>query len=209
MRDFYRRHRRGIVFLICLVLVAASVLGVYAGRVYTTRTSGVILSPTRDYEPVSLARYQQNDARWSEQAIGTSAERVGGNGCLIACVASSMAALGGNADPGVVNERLKGVGGFDGADLVWHKIHEAFPSFDYRYSRLFTAATLEKDLENGLWPIVRVRLASGVDHWLLVVGARDGVFLVLDPLVASAEPLSLTSYGRVFAYRVIVRAEAI
>jgi len=85
--------------------------------------------------------------------------------------------------PKELNNMLTENNGYQGADLIWYKINEVLPEVDYRYSRIFDSKTIEKDLEKGLLPIVNVRYyKTGVTHWVLIVGAKDGEFIICDPV---------------------------
>lgn len=133
---------------------------------------------------------------------------MGGTGCLIACVANAMTDLGLTQNPKELNDSLSEIGGFQGADLIWYKIHEAYPEIDYRYARVFSSSVIEADLRAGLLPIINVKYkGDGVTHWLLVLGAKDGEFLVFDPINSQKEPIKLSEHGKVYAYRVLVNAD--
>lgn len=93
---------------------------------------------------------------------------------------------------------------FSRADLIWYKINEAVPEVDYRYNRIFNSRTIENDLKKGLLPIVNVRyLGTGVTHWVLIVGAKDGEFIICDPMDDGYSTRLLSEHGNVYAYRVI------
>ena len=194
--------------ILAVALVIGAVLVVYVLRVFHIRENGVALKPSRDYEIHEVHYYLQNDAEWTSDLLGNSNRSMGGAGCLIACVASAMTDLGTQVTPKEVNSALTDNNGFQGADLIWYKINESYPEIDYKYSRVFSSATIENDLKQGLLPIINVKLNGyGVTHWLLVVGASDGEFLVYDPLYYGKEPIPLSKHGNVYAYRVLINAK--
>ena len=79
-----------------------------------------------------------------------------------------------------------------------------FPEVDYTYSRIFSSRTIDRALESHLLPIVNVRyMGGGATHWVMVVGAENGDYLVLDPLHAGKDPIPLSTHGKVHAYRVL------
>ena len=211
LKRFHSEKR--VLFLLCCalllaLLIAAAVSAVYVARVYHIKAIGVTLTPTGDHEIINVRYYLQNDPEWGGDKIGGSGSSIGGAGCLVTCVASAITDLGVPVTPKDVNARLTEVGGFDGGDLIWYKINEAFPEIDYRYSRTFSGATIERDLESGLLPIVNVRFGGhGMTHWLLIIGASDGEFLAFDPLNADKEPIKLSKHGKVHAYRVLTRGD--
>jgi len=208
----FSRKRRGMFVFFCalsvLVFIAGTILAVYAARVYYIRSYGLELKPSREHELVGVQYYLQNDPEWGGDLIGGSIWKMSSAGCLVACVSSAITDLGLPVTPGEVNRKLTEVDGYQGADLIWYKINEAFPQIDYKYTRIFSSARIERDLESGLLPIVNVRInRTGRTHWLLIVGGKDGEFLAYDPLNASLEPINLSVHGNVYSYRVLVRAD--
>jgi len=205
-------NRRGLFVCCCVLTLAIAITGaamvVYVARVLYIREYGVELKPAREHEVIEVQYYLQNDPEWSSDIIGGSNRKMGSTGCLIACVASAITDLGVPVTPGEVNQKLTEAGGFQDADLIWYKINEAFPEISYTYSRVFSSAMIEKDLESGLLPIVNVRLnRTGITHWLLIIGGKDGEFLAYDPLDASKEPINLSRHGNVYSYRVLMHAD--
>jgi hypothetical protein len=203
MKRIKNKKIRTTILVICALLFAAAAGGGY----YALRAKGIIgvtLTPSQDYEVHPVAYYLQNDPLWSDDKIGTTSRNLGGAGCLISCVASAITDLVSTMTPGELNKLLTDVGGYSGADLIWYKISEAVPSVTYTYSRIFTARTIENDLKQGLLPIMNVKYRGGlVSHWVLIVGAEDGDFLVYDPLSSDQEPIPLSVHGKVYAYRVL------
>ena len=164
-----------------------------------------MLKPSRDFEIHNVQYYLQNDPEWTNDLIGDSSSRMGGRGCLIACVSSAITDLGVPISPQEFNAKLTDVDGFQGDSLIWYKINEAFTEVDYKYTRVFSRVTIENDLKSGLLPIINVKYkGTGITHWLLIVGTKDGEFLVYDPLVATKEPIDLSVHGKVYAYRVLI-----
>jgi len=209
----YSPAKRVLLLCCCITLLAlvvsGAMLAIYVVRVFYIKAIGTELRPSRDYEVKSIQYYLQSDSEWGSDNIGNSNRRMGSAGCLVTCVASAITDLGVPVTPKEVNLKLTGVEGFQGAELIWYKINEAFSEINYKYTRVFTSKIIENDLEAGLLPIVNVNLrGNGVTHWLLIIGAKDGEFLAFDPLNSSKEPIALSIHGNVYSYRVLVRANA-
>jgi hypothetical protein len=200
-------NRRKFFIMVSVIAAIAIFIGGYyviASRII--KYDGIELSPSKDYPVNEITYYLQNDPQWAVDKIGHSNSSMGGAGCLITCIASAVSDLGIAITPQEVNERLTAVDGYDGNELIWYKINEAIPEVEYKYSRLFSRNTIEKDLRDGLLPIVNVKLnGNGITHWLLIVGAKDGDFLVFDPLNKAFEPIPLSTHGKVYAYRILYR----
>jgi len=196
-----------LCFFITLLalIVTGTILVIYVFRVTYIKANGIQLKPSRDFDVKSIQYYLQNDSEWSGDNIGKSSRQMGGAGCLVTCVASAITDLGVHVTPKDVNLRLTEIDGFQGAELVWYKINEAFSEIDYKYTRVFSSKIIEDDLKAGLLPIVNVNIrGSGATHWLLIIGAKNGEFLAFDPLNSSKEPIALSTHGNVYSYRVLV-----
>ncbi len=202
-----RMNRKGRITLIItavLLFIAAAGGGYYVLRTKYISNNGIKLTPTRDFEIRSVAYYLQNDSAWADDKIGETSQTLGGAGCLITCAASSITDLGIDMTPAALNKKLSDVSGFQGANLIWYKIHEAVPEINYTYSRIFSAKTIENDLEQGRLPIVNVKYrGSGVTHWVVIIGAEDNDFMIYDPLGSAKEPIPLSTHGNVYSYRVL------
>lgn len=48
---------------------------------------------------------------------------------------------------------------------------------------------------------------TGVTHWVLIVGAKDGEFFICDPMDDGYSTKLLSEHGKVYAYRVIEKLE--
>ena len=205
----YFSEKRTLFILICvfmmIIFIIGTIFAIYVCRVYYIKNVGITLTPSRDFEIHDIQYYLQNDPEWSDDLIGNSGSSIGGVGCLIACVSSVINDLGIPVTPKEFNAKLTEVNGFQHDGLIWYKINEAFADVDYKYSRIFSSRTIENDLKSGLLPIINVRYrGNGITHWLIVVGAKDGEFLVCDPLNADKNPVKLSVHGKVHAYRVLV-----
>jgi hypothetical protein len=197
--------KKVLITAICVILAAALCVGGYSARAYYIKNFGLKLTPAEDF-PITVNEYYiQNDPLWSNEKIGKTNTSLGGSGCLIASVATAIKNLGIPVTPAGLNQKLTEKDGFSGADLIWYKINEALPGVNYRYSRIFTRGLIENDLKNGLLPVVCVKYhKTGISHWVLIAGSKNGEFYVLDPLDNSG-PIPLSSHGNVYAYRVIVK----
>lgn len=191
-----------------LLVIAGILGGGYAARHFYISHNGITLKAKQDMKPLLTSCYQQNDPLWGSERIGRTSTTIGSQGCLISCAAASITNLGYQITPKELNHKLTAKDGYDGANLIWYKIHEAIPEMDYKYSRIFTASTIDRDLKNGYCPLVNVKFRNGgITHWVMIVGAENGEYLVCDPLNPDAEPFPLSEHGKVYSYRVIVPAE--
>jgi len=78
---------------------------------------------------MSIGIFSQLNKKWKNILLGFSTTRtLGSDGCTITCLACVL-----NITPAEVNTRLKAVGGFSGALVIWAKIKEAFPELAWEF----------------------------------------------------------------------------
>lgn len=191
------------ILLPLIVIVLASV--VYVGRAFYTEKFGIEPSTNLNLDlSGDVEHFLQNDLRWAEETLGSSQYSLAEQGCTITDVAMVLEYLGEDLTPSLLNEVLKSKEAYTASgNLLWYKLEEIYP-VEYSFKRVFSARTLEKDLKNGILPIVRVKYGeNALEHWVLVVGADGNDFLVMDPLNEEKTVSSLGDYGKVYAYRAI------
>jgi len=207
IKNFPKKKRRIFIGAIALsvLLLAAGTVFLFAFPAYYIKMFGVKLQPSQDFAVRNVPYYLQNDPDWSGDKIGDSNHGFGGSGCLICCAAATMTDLDVPVTPPELNAALTNAGGFDGADLIWYKINEVYAEIDYSYARVFGSADIENLLREGFLPIVNVKYRGiGRTHWVVIIGAADGEFIIYDSLQTNCEPIKLSVHGRVYAYRVLV-----
>lgn len=133
-------------------------------------------------EPLS-----QVDPRWKDIQLGTSSSTIGGYGCLITCVSMMLDYYGYNTNPALLNEELKVHAGYaNGNLLVWGSIPSIYKEVTYdgkwEGSR---NDIIDKLLADNRPAIIHVdynpATAPIEQHWVLVVGKRDGKYIINDP----------------------------
>jgi hypothetical protein len=193
--------------LLLIIFILGSIFGYYVIRSKYIKSFGITLTPSRDFSIHKTTQYLQNDTLWSSDNIGNTSLTMGGAGCLITCVAVSLSDIGIAITPQELNKKLTDIDGYIKGELIWYKINNIFPSVNYSYKRVFSSRTIENDLSNNMLPIVNVRFnGNGVTHWVIIVGAKDGNFLIFDPFdpfIKNETPISLNTHGKVYAYRVL------
>ena len=127
----------------------------------------------------------QKDARWKSKLLGYSQLTISNYGCLITTIAMRL-----GVTPDVVNDRLKAVGGFTGANVYWQMVQVAFPRLtDFEYVECYwTPAPLDRidrRLAEGVPVHVHVDLynetASMEQHWVLIIGKNGSDYIINDP----------------------------
>ena len=205
-----RRQRGGrwLRWLLLVVLLALAFWGGVVGKrrwdVYYT-TAQAPLAPTggcyfwrRMELPVPL--FTQGDPRWSEDFLGPSNDTLGSAGCAVSSMAMVLKFYGIDTDPGRLNAFLDEHGGFtEQGWLIWEGAETLAPGRVKKiYEDLPSYALLDDNLRRGNPVIVRIRLPSGITHFVVVVGKDGFDYLIRDPASAGLRRgvYPLKDYGR-------------
>lgn len=130
------------------------------------------------------ATYLQTDPRWADERNPGSGERLRSVGCTLCCLSMALAYHGIDLPPLVLNRRLAETGGYtENGWVKWVAVEKvASGKIDIALPQNPTHADLDAALRAGSPVLVKVFLAPGVQHWVLLVG-RDGKdYLMKDPL---------------------------
>jgi hypothetical protein len=128
--------------------------------------------------------YLQTDPRWADARIGGSGEEMRAVGCTVCCVSMALEHCGFAIDPGRLNKLLKENHGYTKQGwLKWY----ALPKLIGNTIRVETpdkpgTEIIDSTLSSGYPVIAKVMIAERVPHWVLIVGNRDGEYLIKDPL---------------------------
>lgn len=188
---------------VLLILLADSVvLNFYKSR------DAVSVTAVRDTAPADVCCYCQTDERWRDDKMGSSKYTLGSSGCITTCLASVCRALGKEVTPGSLNKYLSDIKVYDSdGNILWDALEKALGVTVIRES----AADINSDklsayISDGKYPIVCVHMPlTGKNHYVLLIGSRDGSFLCMDPLNADNKAVSLEKYGnKIYAVRTIV-----
>lgn len=200
------KMKKNIIFLISIFLV----LGLFSAGYYfnKNRSHGETIIP-KAVVPVSnmdSIYFLQRDSKWENVKIGSSTQTLGQSGCLICSVACSLNKLGYKTNPTDLNEKLINVNGFEGASLIWYKLSEIYPKITYKYTRAIDVEDIQKYLDKGNLPIVKVKYKGvGIYHWVLIIGSTNDDFLIYDPLEPTQKPIPLKTHGKIYSYSVLFK----
>jgi hypothetical protein len=183
--------KRRLPFIILLLVVLVVALAVYIDWTWKRR-----LSPRGGryfFHRVELAvpSFRQSDERWSDDPLGglPANGTLGGEGCAVAAAAMVLKFYGIETDPQQLNWFLTAVGGYtERGWIYWDRAAWFAPNrVRHVYEDLASYQLIDSNLARGNPVIVRVRLRSGVTHFLVVVGKDGFDYLVRDPGAASAK----------------------
>ena len=167
--------------VVVLLAAAAAVGGFYEFGKRPLPPSGGCYFVRRVELPVDL--FLQGDSKWGRDPLGNSVHNLGQVGCAMTSAAMVMRFYGVDTDPGRLNVYLRENGGYDeDNDLIWEgpptlapdrvrKVYEDLPSY----------YLMDSNLLHGNPVIVRLRLANGVTHFVVVMGKEGFDYLIRDP----------------------------
>lgn len=142
---------------------------------------------------LAVPSFRQSDDKWRDDALGGIAENgtLGGEGCAVASAAMIFKFYGIDVDPQRLNWFLSSVGGYtDQGWLYWDRAAWFAPHrVRHVYEDLPSYQLIDSNVAHGNPVIVRVRLASGITHFVVIAGKDGFDYLVRDPGAGSTKGL--------------------
>ena len=200
-----KRKRRSFALLILIFLCVAStfftLVRFRGSQVIKISKEAMNIIPCED-----IALFRQDDTRWAEEKLGSSAYSMKQSGCLVTCIASALSMESETVTPESLNVYFSSGGVYDSeGNLQWGNLRQldGGNTFDVEVYNTISEEILRDCLEQGKFPIVRVRMRGiGNIHYVLVVKLEDGKYFCMDPLANELQPLS--HYGnRIYAIRYV------
>ncbi len=187
-----KRWRRVVVILIVLVLVGAGA-AVYVDWTWKRKLSPRGGRPFLTRVELPVPSFQQGDDKWRDDPLGGVPENgtLGGEGCAVASAAMVFKFYGIDADPQQLNWFLTATDGFtEQGWLYWDRAAWFAPDrVQHVYEDLPSYQLIDSNIAHGNPVIVRVRLASGITHFVVIAGKDGFDYLVRDPGAGSAKGL--------------------
>lgn len=172
-----------------LVGLLALVTAVYAGnalwRDYSDKRllppTGGMFFPRRVELPVGL--FSQGDPAWGDDQLGPSDQTMGEAGCAVTSAAMVLHSYGVDTDPGRLNAYCDEHGGYTPQGwLYWEKAAETSGgAVRHVYEDLPSYWLMDSNLLRGNPVIVRLRMPSGITHFVVVMGKQGWDYLIQDP----------------------------
>ena len=180
------------------VLVIVLVLVVAGGALYVDWTWKRKLSP-RGGRPfftrveLLVPSFRQGDDKWRDDPLGGVPENgtLGGEGCAVAAAAMVFKFYGIDVDPQQLNWFLAATDGFtEQGWLYWDRAAWFAPDrVRHVYEDLPSYQLIDSNIAHGNPVIIRVRLPSGITHFVVIAGKDGFDYLVRDPGAGSAKGL--------------------
>jgi hypothetical protein len=134
---------------------------------------------------LAVPSFRQGDEEWSDDPLGGIEDNgtIGGEGCAVASAAMVFKFYGIEVDPQQLNWFLTAVEGYtENGWLYWDRAAWFAPDrVRHVYEDLASYQLIDSNLARGNPVIVRVRLASGITHFVVIAGKDGFDYLVQDP----------------------------
>jgi drug/metabolite transporter superfamily protein YnfA len=167
------------VVLVALLLLAGMVWGLTARRVIASSGGIYFWKSVALKVPV----FRQGDPRWQDIPLGNTADTMGATGCAVTSAAMVLKWYGIDTDPQRLNDYLTKHDGYEGNGYIkWEKAAElGNGSVEKAYEDLPSYWGIDRQLMKGNPVIVRLHLASGEMHFVVIAGKRGFDYLIQDP----------------------------
>jgi hypothetical protein len=141
---------------------------------------------------LDVPEFSQADERWKDDLLGPTQNTLGAEGCAVASAAMVLASYGVDTDPRRLNAFLKTNDGYTPQGWIyWEKAGEVTPTHVRKaYEGMPSYELIDQNLAKGNPVIVRLRLSSGITHFVVIVGKDGFDYLMRDPAGGTSEELT-------------------
>lgn len=140
---------------------------------------------------LNVPAFRQNDERWGKDLLGPTENTLGAEGCAVSSAAMVLASYGIDTDPQRLNAFLQEKEGFTPEGWIyWEKAAELAPEkVRHVYEDEPSYRLIDRNLMRGNPVIVRMRMESGITHFVVVAGKDGYDYLTRDPGAGAAKGL--------------------
>jgi hypothetical protein len=142
---------------------------------------------------LAVPSFRQAEEKWADDPLGgvEANGTLGGEGCAVAAAAMVFRFYGIDVDPQQLNWFLTSVDGYtESGWLYWDRAAWFAPDrVRHVYEDLPSYRLIDSNLSHGNPVIVRVRLGSGITHFVVIAGKDGFDYLIADPGAGAAKGL--------------------
>jgi hypothetical protein len=142
---------------------------------------------------LAVPSFRQSDEKWGDDPLGgvEANGTLGGEGCAVAAAAMVFKFYGIDVDPQRLNWFLTSADGYtENGWLYWDRAAWFAPDrVRHVYEDLPSYQLIDSNIARGNPVIVRVRLASGITHFVVIAGKDGFDYLIADPGAGAARGL--------------------
>lgn len=166
--------------------------------------------PMKSFSIGSCTHRNQGDPRWGSERLGGSNQSLAAAGCVMCSVSMGLEQFGIAIDPGELTRRVRAAGGFTETGLLdWPAVTKITGGrIEFDIPDAPTHAAIDDALRRHRPVLAKLRLASGVNHWVLITGKDSTEYLMHDPLADAADHDVFSRYGsNILAIRIMRRSD--
>lgn len=182
---FFSRARFWVLLALVLLVVAGVFYDLHLHEVWARKGKIEPSGGRYFFRRVELAvpSFRQGDERWRSDLLGPTENTIGAEGCAISSAAMVLASYGFDVDPQRLNRFCTEHDGFTPQGwLYWEKAAEYEPGKVRKaYEDLPSYELIDDNLSKGNPVIVRLRLPSGITHFVVIAGKQGFDYLTRDP----------------------------
>lgn len=132
---------------------------------------------------LAVPSFRQADPQWRYDPLGSSEESLGSAGCAVASAAMVFSFYGIDTDPQRLNWFLQETDGYTPEGWIyWDKAAELAPAqVRHLYEDLPSHRLIDTNILRGNPVIVRLRMATGRTHFVVIAGKKGFDYLTQDP----------------------------
>ena len=181
-----------VLTVLVLVLLGAGA-AVYVDWTWKRKLSPRGGRPFLTRVELPVPSFRQGDDKWRDDPLGgiEANGTLGGEGCAVAAAAMVFKFYGIDTDPQQLNWFLTATDGFtEQGWLYWDRAAWFAPDrVRHVYEDLPSYQLIDSNLSHGNPVIVRVRLGSGITHFVVIAGKDGFDYLIADPGAGAARGL--------------------
>ncbi len=185
--------KRWLAFVVVVVAVLLAAVAIQIDWNWKRKLSPRGGRPFLHRVELAVPSFQQSNDKWRDDPLGGIPENgtLGGEGCAVAAAAMVFKFYGIDVDPQQLNWFLTATGGYtDQGWLYWDRAVWFAPDrVRHVYEDLPSYQLIDSNVAHGNPVIVRVRLASGITHFVVIAGKDGFDYLVRDPGAGSTKEL--------------------
>lgn len=186
--------RNILLFLLVLVAIAGIVGGIQYSRLKAEwdKKQPIEASGGRYFFhrlELPVPSFRQGDDRWRYDLLGPTQNTLGAEGCAVSSAAMVLASYGIDTDPQRLNTYLNSNGGYTPQGWIyWEKAAELGNGHvRHAYEDLPSYSLIDENLDHHNPVIVRLRLPSGITHFVVIAGKDGYDYLTRDPGAGAAK----------------------
>ncbi|MFK5975193.1 MAG: cysteine peptidase family C39 domain-containing protein [Sulfurovum sp.] len=190
------------IFAIIIIVIG---LNLWMERDKSKAISNVSITTIKNIPTIDVsAFYKQRDKKWASDKLGNTSETLGKVGCLVCSIGMNLSYYGIDMNPKEINKKLTTVDGYTFRGwLIWNKLSKITED---KVSVLFPKLShenIDKNLLTNTPVLAKLFIHRIIPHWVLIVGKKDGEYIILDPL-AEGKVTNFSSYDSyIYSIRVL------